>query len=451
MKKLLKIGTVMAGLAIASSAQASSHREAPAIAEDPMADNTDVYMFINPNDPSRMTIIANYVPLLIPSSGPNFYRFSDAVQYEIGIDNNGDAVADIWYRWNFRTSRRTGDTFLHNTGVVEGPNDPDQNINQAYTLTRVDVGAGRAGRRVIDLETKIGDGTTVPWYVGDRSNPNYDAVVTTDTWGDTQAFAGPRDEAFFVDLGVFDLLGVAGDHSTDGINVMTLAIDVPIARLAKDGQRPAAGATGPTTVVGVYARALRQAFTIIPTYSPTSSLPSIAPLRFGAWEQVSRLALPLVNEVVVPLKDKDRYNRSSPSQDLATIGGYALNPELNGLLSAVLGFNCSPTPAGGRLDIAGVLSPAGTTPADLLRIDIREGQTYAHSSLPNGRKLEDDAFDVMASLLCFAIDDDRDNDGVPDANDPMDTARVSDGVDANDLPSLAQFPFIPGPHSGNPL
>src|SRR5262245_64501559 len=118
MNKLIKT-IALAGITLGAgvlTAQASSHREAPAIGEDQFADNTDVYTFISPNDPNRLVIVANYVPLLLPASGPNFYKFGDDVRYEVHIDNNGDAVPDIAYRWTFRSQRKNGATFLYNTG-----------------------------------------------------------------------------------------------------------------------------------------------------------------------------------------------------------------------------------------------------------------------------------------------------------------------------------------------
>jgi hypothetical protein len=137
--------------------------------------------------------------------------------------------------------------------------------------------------------------------------------------------------------------------------------------------------------------------------------------------------------VVVPLKDKDKFNRSEPQDDLANIGSYVLFPELTGLLNAVLPeLNCADTPAQGRTDIAGLLGPNGTTVADLLRIDISQGQTYDDSVFPNGRKLEDDVTDTLLTVIC--------NNGGP----------VGDGVDGNDLPFTATFPYLASPHSGNP-
>ena len=240
------------------------------------------------------------------------------------------------------------------------------------------------------------------------------------------SFAGPRDEPFFVDLRVFDLLGVGGTPTTDGLNVMSLVLEVPIENVAADGIRPSAGDSGPNSILGVYARNLRR---VVEIRGRRGSA-----LNFGRFVQVSRLAVPLINEVVIPLQDKDNYNRTSPHSDVANFGAYILDPELNGLLRAVLDIPCPSTPSGGRTDIVGILSPNGTEPADLLRINVAEGQTFADVGFPNGRTLEDDVTDTLLTLICSG-----------DFSVP-----VGDGVDTNDLAFTETFPYLASPHSGNP-
>ncbi len=422
MKIKNKIAPILTGLALTAGASmtiASSHREAPSIAEDQYVDNTDVYAFISPSDPNKMVMVANYVPLLIPSSGPNFYRFSDEAYYEIHIDNNGDAKEDITYRWTFQNQLKNGATFLYNTGAIESLDDPDLNVTQTYRLERIDEKTGR--------KTRILDKAPVaPWNVGKRSFPNYEQVAlqATKTKDGVSAFAGPRDEPFFVDLHVFDLLGVGGAPTTDGINVMSLVLEVPIKDIAKDGKRPAAGATGKDSVVGIYASASRPQVRILRRGRDEDD--------FGQMIQVSRLAWPLVNEVIIPLGDKDKYNRSHPKDDVRNFGAYILDPEVPKLLNAVLGAGCAPTPAEGRLDIVKLLGPNGTTPADLLRININQGQTNAQSHFPNGRALEDDVTDTLLTVAC--------NNGSP----------IGDGVNANDKAFGTAMPYLASPHSGNP-
>lgn len=400
---------------------ASSHREAPSIAEDQYVDNTDVYSFISPTNPDRLVMVANYVPLLIPSAGPNFYKFSAEARYEIHVDNDGDAKDDITYRWEFSDQIKNGNTFLYNTGVINFLADPDLNVTQTYDLFRIEHRTGK--------KTRILDNAPVaPWNVGKRSFPNnsYEAVAleAVKTAGGVTAFAGPRDEPFFVDLHVFDLLGVGGAPTTDGINVMSLVLEVPITDVAKDGQRPAAGAVGKTSVVGIHASSLRPQIRVLRRGRDSDD--------FGNMIQVSRLAWPLINEVIIPLRDKDKYNRSAPVDDVKNFGGYILDPEVPKLLNAVLGAGCAATPPGGRTDIVGLLAPMGTAPADLLRINITQGQTNAQSHFPNGRALADDVTDTLLTVAC--------NNG----------AAIGDGVNANDKAFTTTFPYLASPHSGNP-
>jgi hypothetical protein len=421
MNKLIN-SLAIAGLTLGAgtlTATASSHREAPAIAEDQYVDNTDVYAFISPNDANKLVIVADYVPLLLPTSGPNFYKFSDNARYEVHIDNNGDAVPDVGYRWTFTSHRKVGTTFLYNVGAVDSIASPNLNVTQTYKLEKVNEKTGAT-------QTIMDNVPVAPWNVGKRSFPNYEQVAlqAVTTANGTTAFAGPRDEPFFVDLHVFDLLGVGGAHTTDGVNVMSLVLEVPIGEIASNGVRPAAGATGKDSVVGIFASASR---------------PRVRLLRgerdhddYGSFVQVSRLGWPLINEVIIPLQDKDKYNRTQPRNDVSNFGAYILDPEVPKLLNLVLNANCAPTPAGGRTDIVGLLGPNGTKAADLLRININQGQTNAMSHFPNGRALTDDVTDTLLTVAC--------NNGSP----------IGDGVNANDLPFTPTFPYLASPHSGNP-
>ncbi|MEJ7600665.1 MAG: DUF4331 domain-containing protein [Kofleriaceae bacterium] len=415
----LSLATAGAGLLLSDRVDASSHREAPDIAEDQFVDNTDVYSFISPSNPDRLVIVANYVPLLLPQSGPNFYKFADDARYEIHIDNDGDAKDDITYRYTFDTQVKNGNTFLYNVGPVESLWSENLNVMQTYRLERINEKTGQK-TRVLDKAP------VAPWNVGKRSFPNYEGVAlqAVQAAGGVTSFAGPRDEPFFVDLHVFDLLGVGGAPTTDGVNVMSLVLEVPIGEVAKGGARPPAGSADKTSVVGIHA---------------TSARPQIRILRksrneddYGRMIQVSRLGWPLVNEVIIPLKDKDKYNRSEPHNDVANFGAYILDPEVPKLLNLVLDAGCADTPAGGRTDIVGLLGPAGTTPADLLRINISAGQTNAQSHFPNGRALTDDVTDTLLTVAC--------NNGSP----------IGDGVNANDKAFTGTFPYLASPHSGNP-
>lgn len=420
MNKLsIAIGSlVLATGGLMTAVMASSHREAPMIAEDQLVDNTDVYCFISPTNPDRLVIVANYVPLLLPSSGPNFYRFSDDARYEVHIDNDGDAKADWTYRWTFENEVKNGNTFLYNTGPVDSLTSANLNVTQWYNLDRINEKTGQRTRM-------LKHAPVAPWNVGKRSFPNYEAVAlqAVQQSGSTSSFAGPRDEPFFVDLHVFDLLGVGGAKTTDGVNVMSLVLEVPITDVARGGVRPTS-TTGKDSVVGIYATASRPQIRVLRRHRDDDD--------YGQYIQISRLAWPLVNEVIIPLGDKDNYNRSAPKDDVSNFGQYILDPEVPKLLNLVLHAGCAPTPMNGRQDIVGLLSPNGTTAADLLRINIAKGQTNAQSHFPNGRALTDDVTDTLLTVAC--------NNG----------AAIGDGVDGNDKPFGTTMPYLASPHSGNP-
>ena len=407
-------------LGFTASVWASSHRDAPTIAEDPTVDNTDLYVFLSPSDPDRVVFAANYQPFLMPTSGPNFYRFSDSAQYEIAIDNDGDAQTDIVYRWSFRTQVGNTDTILYNTGPISAIDAPTLNVRQFYSVHRINAHTG-------STTVAVQDAPVAPWNIGSRSFPSnsYDSVAAQAVIqaGDVSLFAGPRDDSFFADLNVFDLLGIAGNPTLAGFNVMTIAIELPLRDVVSGGVRPSANSNGPATVIGVHARATRPKFRVIVPEGDSLSRTQV---------QVSRVAIPLLNIVLLPLSDVDIYNRISPASDLARFETPLRFPEITGLLNAVLGAGCRQTPAAGRDDIIGLLSPAGTQPADLLRLDIRAGQTFADGGFPNGRRLEDDVVDTLLTAVC-------DN-----------GQSLGDGVNQNDLPFSSTMPYLAAPHSGNP-
>jgi hypothetical protein len=465
------IGVAVAGFALCAilafgpkpqAAPASSHREAPVISEDPTADNTDVYAFVSPDRRDSVTVVANYVPLEEPAGGPNFAKFGDDVLYALHVDNDGDAEDDVTYEFRFRTQVRNADTFLYNTGPITSLTDPDWNIRQSYSVTRID----RRGRWV------LAEGLpTPPVNIGPRSTPNYDALASaavSELPGGIKVFAGQRDDPFFVDLGsVFDLAGLrpfnpfhviplgatAGVDGVRGYNTHTIAIQVPTAQLAAFGR--------PT--IGVYASASRQKLTIIREDGMRDAT--------GPWQQVSRLANPLVNEVVIPLGKKDRWNASEPEDDAQFAAEYT-DPEvtaLENLLYPVL----DDAPTSGRGDLVAVLLTGvpgvnftGPTKADLIRLNTSIAPTAAVGAgnrlgalggdlagFPNGRRLEDDTPDI--ELRAFAC-------GYGPVVGPIvqgfgfcggnanrtPNNLLGDGVDVNDKPYLAQFPYLATPHQG---
>jgi hypothetical protein len=234
------------------SARASSHREAPLISGDPLADNTDLYAFVSPRNPDRVTLIANFIPFEAPYGGPNFFKFDDNVLYEILIDNDGDAVEDITFQFRFKTQVMNPNTFLYNTGTITSLDSPSFNVRQSYTITRVD-GPRRTGRAT----TIATDLPTPPVNVGLRSTPNYEALAAAAVRqlpNNSQVFAGQRDDPFYVDLNVFDLLAVppADTNNFDalaGFNVHTIALEVPIASVTHSGMRPGT-ASDASAVIG---------------------------------------------------------------------------------------------------------------------------------------------------------------------------------------------------------
>ncbi len=328
---------------------ASSHREAPMIADDPVADNTDVYAFKSPTDPNKIILIANYIPFQLPQGGPNYYHFSSDVRYEIHIDNNiNTAGDDIIYRFTFSRTNEDPTTFFN---IRLGK----ENLKTTYMLER----STNGGKSFSTIVTK---GTVPPPNIGPRSisspvglnAPDYETLmkkaITTSNTGE-RVFCGPVDDPFFVDLGgIFDL----GDaprqgptHPEDGLkcyNVSTIALEVDVATLQANHKKvsDAANILDPNYVIGVWASASRQKITVLNDVAKDkdnddydwergSSKEKALVSHEGPWIQVSRLGMPLTNEAVIPIGDKDLWNRLTPYQDLSRIkqfGNYFYNPEL---------------------------------------------------------------------------------------------------------------------------
>src|SRR5262245_57718081 len=392
----------------------SSHREAPEISKDPVADSTDVYAFVSPDRPDTVTLIANYIPLQKPDGGPNFYEFGDDVIYEIHISNDGKAGADITYQFDFSTKVRNKSTFLYNTGPITSIRSAAWNRPQFYTV-----------RRIADGKTKTlaEDLLCPPVNVGVRSTPNYAALSAQAVYsisGGRRVFAGQRADAFHVDLGsVFDLgalrpvnhLHLISMPDTTGVNglqacnVHTIAIQVPKRELTRDGSMP----TDPMSaksVIGVWTSASRRKSTVWDARRGKV-------VGHGPWKQVSRLGNPLVNEVLIPMAQKDRWNARPPCKD-AAFDQYVTNPELARLLP-VLYPGVFPNLAAykkPRADLQAILHtgiPAGVVPgfqnftgptkADMLRLNMAIPPTAKPNQLglvggdpagfPNGRRLVD--------------------------------------------------------------
>lgn len=308
---------------------ASSHREAPLISNDPLADNTDLYAFVSPDDPGTVTIIATYIPLQLPHGGPNYYGFGENIRYEIYIDNDiNTAGDDIIYRFTFHKVHEDPSTFFY---IRLGK----QNHKTTYTLEK-SVNGGTT------FQTIVTDGYVPPYNVGPRSIESGAGLNTTyatlfnngikNLSSGERIFAGPTDDPFFVDLGgIFDLGDAPRQNSQprDGVaclNVSTIALKIPIELLQKDGKTEgeASSILDPDFVIGVWASASRQQIRTLNSGQGTESYE-------GPWIQVSRLGMPLTNEAVIPIGDKDKWNSLSPHEDLANLaefGNYFYNPEL---------------------------------------------------------------------------------------------------------------------------
>lgn len=474
--KLIAAGTAAAALGAVGvtrlPAGAASHREAPLISQDPTADNTDVYLFRDPVDQTKVNIVANYIGLEQPAAGPNFNRFADDVLYEVHVDNNGDVQDDVTYQFRFRTTIVNPGTFLYNTGPIAAANDANQNVRQSYSVRKIT----SAGSTMLASNVP-----TPPVNIGPRSTPDYESLVAptiTSLPGGGKVFAGQRKDAFYADLGsVFDLLGVRpapfntlhaidqpAEPARDGLadkNVHTISLQLPISELTSTGTVPTV-VDAKSSVIGVYASSSRQRVRVL---SPAGGVPRTA----GRWMQVSRLGIPLVNEVLIPLGLKDKWNATDPKDD-AQFFPNILDPEPAKLIAALYDeaytdkdTKVPPGGAASRTDLIKLLTgqfiglSAGNAlpPADLLRVNLAVAADTADQNatagrlgalegdpkgFPNGRRLRDDVVDielrVLAGVLLGAPYDDGAN--------PL----LGDAVNGSDRPYLNQFPYQATPISG---
>jgi hypothetical protein len=456
----------------------SSHREAPEIAKDPAADSTDVYAFVSPDQPAMVTLIANYVPLQEPAGGPNFYEFGDDVRYEIHIDNNGDGQPDVTYRFQFLTKLRNPDTFLYNTGPILSLDSPNWNRRQFYTVSRVNTQGG---------VTQLAAGLACPpCNIGPLSTPSYPALASAavhDLAGGIKVFAGQRAEGFYVDLGsIFDLANLRpfqqlhnqfgmhvftgpapGVNATNHLNVHTIAIQVPTTDLVRGG---GSGEADPRSVIGVWTTASRQRVRLWDADNGEN-------LDSGPFRQVSRLGNPLINEVIIALGDKDRWNTLPPADDKQFAHYYA-NPELAGLLP-VLYPGVFPNLAAlvksgkARADLEAILLtgiPAGIVqgfqnntgplPSDMLRLNTAIKPAAKPNILgviggdlagfPNGRRVFDDVVTIELRAIAGVTFPLVDKTFTPDKA----AGQVTDGLDPSSVsaPYLSRFPYLGVPYSG---
>ncbi len=479
-RKLLKTALAVAVVAAPLAVYTASHREAPITALDRSADITDWYSFVSYDDPSKMTMVMSVDPLLEPGNGPNYFPFDPEVLYEMHIDNNHDAVPDLTLQFRFQTEQRLPGVFTGFVGslvgippitALDGAGSEGLGSRQSYSVVAV------KGNQRVDLTA----GRTVfavPTNVGPRTMPNYQALYNQgiyDLGYGIKVFAGTTDDPFYIDLGAaFDSLNfraaagggvmsatddnnntvnVAPDE-VSGYNVNTIAIEIPIALLTQDLRRHTNAE--PAAVLGTYATTSRQQITVRRTPREGNGN-----LTQGPWRQVQRMGNPLINELIIGTGFKDRWSMDSPTNDLQFIQFYA-----RPLLADIFKSIGVPVPSGDRVDLAplvvyaGPTIPAGTPQgpvADLLRLNTGIPPTPAAqqqrlglltlldsnpanddpAGFPNGRRPDDDVTDIAARAVGGIL-----------ASPTTYGTRIGDGVNVNDMPKRATFPYVPPAHDG---
>lgn len=467
----LKIGFSLVSLAIVSSLSlpvfASSHREAPFITSMPKVDATDFYLFksYEANKSQYVTVIANYIPLQDAYGGPNYFMMDPAALYEIKIDNNGDSVEDLTFQ--FRFNNTTKDTKFNGVSIplvvggagIANVNDANANVRETFTIglvrgevtnnsTSTALTAVGSSKTVFDKPLDNIGTKTIPDYAS-YAGKHIHAVNIPGCATQARVFVGQRKESFVVNLGeTFDLLNLnplgaeSGERSDlEDKNVTSIAMEIPTACLTS-GSETVIG--GWTTAKMPQTRSLNDDST-----NPSSSV------NGKLFTQVSRLGMPLVNEVVIGLKDKDRFNKSKPKNDVRDFGSYVVNPTLPTLIQALFGV---PEPDFDRTDLVtvfvtglkGLNQPANVKPGEMVRLNTAIPATPLANQdplgvlnlkdlagFPNGRRLVDDVVDieirVAEGLLCTA--------GVKAATA---AAGVDTGCGANVAPDTSALPFTDG-------
>jgi hypothetical protein len=449
----------------------SSHREAPEISKDPVADNTDAYAFVSPDKPGSVTLIANYIPLEDPDGGPNFYEFGDDVLYEIHVDNDGDGKANVTYQFTFQTKTRNPNTFLYNTGPITSIDSANWNRPQFYTVTKI----------INGVSSVLGSGLACPpCNIGPLSTPNYGQLAQQavhNVNADETVFAGQRAEGFYVDLGaVFDLLdlrpfqnlhvmprpAVPGVNGTQNHNVHSIAVQARIEDLTRDNSHPT-DPNDPRAVIGVWATASRQKSTILNGNGEDTET--------GPFVQVSRLAEPLINEVIIPLGKKDYWNAQYPNADKQFVQ-YYLHPEVASLLPVLYPgvFPHLQAYTKPRADlqailltgipkgiIAGFQNFTGPTLADMIRLNMAIPPSSKPNILgiiggdlagfPNGRRVFDDTVTIelraIAGVTIPLVDPSYKPDAAAGAVSDFSPPQIPAGVKYEN-----QFPYLGVPYSG---
>ena len=454
------LAAIAAGLLAALGAFGSSHREAPKIMLDPSADNTDVYAFTAPDAQGSLTVVSNWIPLEEPAGGPYFGKLDPKARYYVKIDNTGDGYEDVAYRWQFKNRFRNPKSYLYAAPTVSSVDDPHLNFIQTYDLYKETY----KHRHLVSTHKIAADVPVAPDNVGPKTIPDYDKVAAGaihGLHGGGKVFVGPRDDPFFVDLGaIFDAINIdapgrpniglgnqgGGRDDVSGYNVHSFVLQVPDKEVTADG-KPVSGPKASNAVVGVWSSTERRRVSVLARGKHAK--------HRDRWVQVSRLGNPLINEVVIPIGQKDKFNATSPSDDLKNFGSYVLNPEPARLLNALFHLGVKETD---RTDIVQALLTGvpGLTqighkpvPADTLKINLgvpvsaspnRFGVLAGDvAGFPNGRRLADDVTDIELRVIAGALlKPDQGGKQVP----------LGDGVDSNDKLFSSTFPYVATPNSG---
>jgi hypothetical protein len=445
--------------ALSSSALASSHREAPAISQDPVADSTDLWAW-NTGDAKTGTLhlAVSYNPMEEPAGGPNFHSFGDDVLYEVHVARGSASLDDVvTYQFHFKTAAApTVDVTDLKAAVGGGKEFFYQLSGKKQTYDVVEIKGGVATTLASNLEVapaNIGPATNkIAYGLADTTKAGYEAFALGKAGsfsyggGTAKVWAGPRDDGFYVDLGgIFDLANLHALNPKDtprdnvaGFNTHTISFAIPAAAL------PTVDAGDKfKDRIGVWTSASRRKVSVLRSDGTKQG--------FGPWVQVSRLGVPLVNEAVIGLQDKDKYSRTLPKNDVNNFGGYILNPiivrdaEAVGIYAAL---GVDPTALKSqRLDVVAAIN-IGSDPTaadgfplsatgDVLRVDFG-----LPAGFPNGRPLgpaanggkdqtENDVTDVLLSLLLTGK-----------------TSGISDGVSANDAKYTDTIPYLGTPWTG---
>jgi hypothetical protein len=461
--------TLCAAVLWSGGAFAASHREAPLIANDPSADNTDFYMFRSWTNPDNVVFILNVIPGQEPGAGPNYFNFGDDVLYRINVDTNSDGRADdLVYEIRFKTELRGGLASLQlplsyaalpPITALDGPGSDGLILRQSYTVTQV-----RHGRR-----TNLGSQTmfAVPSNVGPLTMQNYQALAAQGIYSlanGGKVFAGQRDETFYIDLGAtFDTLNLRrtppvltsaedandnvnpfGNDTFSGFNISTIAIEVPISTVTSN----------PNAVIGAYASTARRKGRVTEDDDNDD----------GRWVQVSRMGNPLVNELIIGTDAKDRWNRNDPADEAQFLGFY-LNSRLATAINLRFGLTI---PTNNRTDLVNVLlkypshpqtgtcgasdcsellrlnlAVAPTPPAQQRRLSVLAGD---NAGWPNGRRPNDDVTDIALRVVAGRLL------GVPTGNLLLgDGVNFNIGAQGSNLTAngiYGVFPYLPTPHDG---